>query len=160
MSNYAYVAVDPQGAVTRGTLDVADQTEALRRIKEMGLFPTKLAAARRRPLPAAGKSSRPAVARLNLELSVPGLSRRVKPAHLAVFTRQLATLVEAGMPLLRSLRVLHEQAESRALQRIIGDLALSVENGNSFADAVAAHPKVFNRLYLNMVRAGEIGGAL
>ena len=160
MSSYAYVAIDPQGAETRGTLDVVDQGEALRRIKEMGLFPTKVAAASKRPPPPAGRPAKPAAGWLNLEVSLPGVSGRVKAAHLAVFTRQLATLVEAGMPLLRSLRVLHEQAESRALKRVIDDLALSVESGNSFTDAVAAHPRVFNRLYLNMVKAGEIGGAL
>jgi type IV pilus assembly protein PilC len=159
MSNYAYVAVDPQGAETRGMLDVADQSEALRRIREMGLFPTKVSAAERRRTPV-GSRSKAAPAGRSLGLSRPLFAGRVKPTQLAVFTRQLATLVEAGMPLLRSLRVLGEQQECRTLKRIIGDLSLSVENGNSLTESVAAYPKVFNRLYVNMVRAGEIGGAL
>jgi type IV pilus assembly protein PilC len=161
MSAYAYVAVDPRGGETQGILDVADQSEALRRIREMGLFPTKVAETNNpRPRAGAVAKAKPGGARLNLELSLPRLSGRIKAAHLAVFTRQLATLVEAGMPLLRSLRVLEEQQEDRALQRIIRELSRSIENGNSLTEAVSAYPKAFNRLYVNMVRAGEIGGAL
>ena len=68
--------------------------------------------------------------------------------------------MEAGLPLLRGLRILEEQAESRALRRIIGELSLVIEGGSSFAEALALHPRIFNRLYLNMVKAGEIGGVL
>ncbi len=158
MSTYSYVAVDPRGTEARGTLQVADQAEGLRRIKEMGLFPTKLLSAqerkarttetRRATASAAGK-------RLDFHFR-----RKVKAARLAVFTRQLATVVEAGMPLLRGLRTLHEQEENRALKRVIADLTTAIENGTSFAEAVELHPKVFNRLYSNMVRAGELSGAL
>ena len=159
MSSYSYVAIDPRGLETRGMVEVADQAEAVRRIKEMGLFPTKVLAARESgrgvmvphrhfTLPAGRK------------LGFTWLGGRVKLARLTVFTRQLATLVEAGMPLLRSLRTLEEQEESRALKRIIGTLSASIEGGSSLAEAVAAHPRIFNRLYVNMVKAGEIGGAL
>jgi type IV pilus assembly protein PilC len=72
----------------------------------------------------------------------------------------LATLVEAGMPLLRGLRLLRDQAESRALRVIINDLSQSIENGSSFSEAVSFHPGTFNRLFVNMIKAGEIGGAL
>src|SRR6266446_2656037 len=159
MANYTYVAVDPQGKEARGTLDVSDQSEALRRIKDMGLFPTKvLAANERKRRAAAVRPQIPAVRRLTLTL--PMVGRRVKPAALTGFTRQLATLVEAGMPLLRGLRILQEQSESRALKRVIGELAAAIESGNSFTEALAMHPNVFSPLYLNMVKAGEIGGAL
>lgn len=157
MSNYAYVAVDPQGSEMRGTLEVADQSEALRRIKEMGLFPTKVMA-RNAKARAPGGRARGAGRGFNLALPWPG--RKVKPAALTAFTRQLATLLEAGMPLLRGLRMLQEQAEDRALGQIIGELSLTIENGGSFAEAVGQHPKVFNELYLNMIKAGEIGGAV
>ena len=160
MSSYAYVAVDPQGFETRGTLQVADQSEAVRRIKEMGLFPTKVLAAQERRRTSTRTRPVPRAAVRWLTLSIPLGGGRVKSSALAVFTRQLATLIEAGMPLLRGLRTLQEQAENRTLKGIIGDLALDIEGGNSFAEAVAAHPKVFNKLYLNMVKAGEIGGAL
>jgi type IV pilus assembly protein PilC len=158
MSNYSYVAVDPLGTERRGTLEVPDQGEALRRIKEMGLFPTKVFGAREdKPLT---RRTRPKPHAKSLAIPLFALNGRVKSGSLCVFTRQLATLVEAGMPLLRGLRVLEEQEESRALRRVINDLALSIESGSSLGEAVAMHPRVFNRLYVNMVKAGEISGAL
>ena len=143
MSNYSYVAIDPRGAENRGTLEVADQAEALRRIKEMGLFPTKVLEAQERKRSSAA-TRRPPAAGLRLPLPVCRFPAKVKAAKLAVFTRQLATVVEAGMPLLRGLRTLQEQEESRALRRVIGDLSSSVENGSSFAEAVESHPRIFN----------------
>lgn len=160
MSNYSYVAVDPQGMESRGTLDVSDQTEALRRIKEMGLFPTKVLAADKPRHRAAPTQRYPGTARRSWNFSIPAWGGGIRAATLAVFTRQLATLIEAGMPLLRGLRTLHEQAENRALRRIIEALSVVIENGSSFAEALALHPRTFNALYLNMVKAGEISGAL
>lgn len=158
MSSYAYVAIDPEGSETRGTLDVADQTEALRRIKEMGLFPTKVLESATRKRFAPMSIRRPGAS------PYAGLTRwfegRVRTGQMVIFTRQLATLVEAGMPLLRGLRILEEQAENRAMKRVIGDISVSIENGGSLAEALAAHPTVFNALYVNMVRAGELSGAL
>ncbi len=160
MSNYSYVAVDPHGLESRGTLDVSDQTEAVRRIKQMGLFPTKVLAAGGRGHRAAQHQPKPRAKPRSWNLSLPVWGGGIRAATLTVFTRQLATLVEAGMPLLRGLKTLQEQAESSALRRVIEDLSLSIENGGSFAEALALHPKVFNRLYENMVKAGEISGAL
>jgi type IV pilus assembly protein PilC len=85
---------------------------------------------------------------------------KVNPKVLTTFTRQLATLVEAGMQLLRRLRLLREQSEDRVMKEVAVSLALSVETGSSLTEAVNAHPRIFNPLYVNMVRAGEIGGAL
>ena len=93
MSNYAYVAVDPKGGETRGTLDVADQAEALRRIKDMGLFPTRLLESRERKAPRPEAAKRVVV---NGGLRWWKWGGKVKPASLAVFTRQLATLIEDG----------------------------------------------------------------
>jgi type IV pilus assembly protein PilC len=155
MNSYTYEAVDPTGAKIGGTLDVASQSEALRRIKEMGLFPTRVAERRqfvRR------KAAFPATSRLK-KISI-YLDGRVKPAAVAVFTRQLATLVDAGMPLLRGLRLLEQQETNRALKRIIGEVSAGVEGGSSLSEVLAAHPRAFNRLYVNMVKAGELGGAL
>jgi type IV pilus assembly protein PilC len=162
MSNYCYEAVDAGGLKIQGSIDVTDQSEALRRIKEMGLFPTRIAESRQRrklkiPVPPKSFSGTKA---FNISISVPLLSGRVKPRALAVFTRQLATLIDAGMPLLRGLRTLQEQAEHRTLERIIGDLAVSIEGGSSLSEAMSAHPKVFNQLFVSMVKAGEMSGAL
>jgi type IV pilus assembly protein PilC len=154
MSSYAYVAIDPAGAETRGTLEVSNQTEALQRIKEMGLFPTRVLEKEKvRPKP---------TVRRRAETKRPRFSfgQKVKPRVLNTFTRQLATLIEAGMPLLRSLRLLHEQAETRVMKDVLASLAVSIETGSSLTEAVSAHPKIFNSLYRNMVKAGEIGGAL
>ncbi len=165
MSNYSYVAVDPTGTEKRGTLEVGDQSEALQRIKEMGLFPTKVLVNRGRvgTLPRQrrkrGGASVPA-SRSVLKLSIPGLGGRVKPAILTAFTRQLATLVEAGMPLVRGLRILEEQERNPVMKDVIGELTDAVEGGDSFSEALKARARVFNPLYVNMVRAGEIGGAL
>ncbi|HEY5909056.1 MAG TPA: type II secretion system F family protein [Verrucomicrobiae bacterium] len=163
MTSYGYTAIDAHGVESRGTLEVLDQSEALRRIKEMGLFPTRLVEsapgnsgcpARRPMVDATSKAAR------HRPRLFGGARTKVGPAHLTVFTRQLATLIEAGMPLLRSLRVLHDQEEDGRLKTVIADLFSSVENGNPLSDAMAYYPKVFNRLYLNLVRAGELGGAL
>jgi type IV pilus assembly protein PilC len=162
MSNYSYVAVDPSGIEKRGTLDVGDQSEALQRIKEMGLFPTKVLVNRVRVAAdmkrRTGQHKR--AGRSLLKISIPGLGGRVKPAILTTFTRQLATLVEAGMPLLRGLRILEEQEQNPLMKDVIGDISNSIEAGNSFTEALKGRPKVFSPLYVNMVRAGEIGGAL
>jgi len=158
MSNYSYVAVDPEGLETRGTLEVPSQSEALRRIREMGLFPTKVLALEERKGPAL--PARPRNVAHRRRIAIPGIGGKVKGGALTVFTRQLATLVEAGLPLLRGLRILEEQEENSVLKRVIGEMAFAIESGSSFGEAVAMHPRIFDRLYVNMVKAGEISGAL
>ena len=161
MSGYSYVAVDAAGRETRGLLDVQDQGEALRRIKEMGFFPTKvLAKHETKARGAATVPPRRRVKRSVKAITIPGLGGKVRPGTLTIFTRQLATLIQAGMPLLRSLRTLQEQEGNPVMREVIAELAVSIEGGSSLAEALAQRPKVFNRLYLNMVKAGEIGGAL
>jgi type IV pilus assembly protein PilC len=160
MSSYFYEAVDTGGLLTRGTLDVADQGEALRRIREMGLFPTKIAADRRRDRRQTARQTRTGALKNPLKSSIPFLTRNPRGRTLSIFTRQIATLVEAGMPLLRGLRTLQEQETNIVLKRMLGDLGTSIESGNSLSEALAAYPKVFNNLYVNMVKAGELSGAL
>jgi type IV pilus assembly protein PilC len=159
MANYSYIAVDPRGSETRGILEVANQSEAVRRVREMGLFPTKIKVAtdravRRTP------SARSFVKAPTRKLGFLGTGRKVKTAKLVVFTRQMATMVGAGMSLLRSLRILEEQEESRTLRAVIRELELSIENGGSFSEAIALYPRIFTALYVNLVRAGESAGAL
>ena len=97
---------------------------------------------------------------VNLNIKIPGLGGRVKPKVLCTFTRQLATLVDAGLPLLRGLRVLEKQERNVNLKSIIAELAVAIEGGSTFSEGLAQHPKVFNRLFVNMVKAGELGGVL
>ncbi len=163
MSNFSYEAVDAGGLKIEGKLEVVDQTEAIRRVKEMGLFPVRIvesrSAKRGRWNAERGKGKQDSRGR-KLEINIPFLSGRVKAGVLAIFTRQLSTLIEAGMPLLRGLRILREQEESPALQKILDSVSEQIEGGGSLSEALAAHPKVFNGLYVNMVKAGELSGAL
>src|SRR5438309_5406683 len=166
MPKFSYVAMDSHGKETKGTLDVGNQNEAIGRVKEMGLFPTRIVEVdkiREKP-DQKGKPGKPGAKKkgggVNLSIKIPGLSGRVKSKVLTTFTRQLATLVDAGLPLLRGLRVLEKQERHPTLKSIISDLALSIEGGSTFSEALAQHPKVFNRLSVNMVKAGELGGVL
>ena len=169
MPRYDYIALDSRGKETKGSIEVANQNEAIGRVKEMGLFPTKIVEAERIQEKSAGKKAKPAPKTaggkkkgggMSLEIKIPGLTGGVKPKVLTTFTRQLATLVDAGLPLLRGLRVLEKQERNSTLKRILGELALAIEGGSTFSEALAQHPKVFNRLFVNMVKAGELGGVL
>ena len=169
MPKYTYVAMDPHGKESKGTLEVASQNEAIGRVKEMGLFPTKIVEvdkAKEKPekkgAPAAkaGAKKKGKGLNVNLNIKIPGLGGRVKSKVLTTFTRQLATLVDAGLPLLRGLRVLEKQERNPTLKGIIGELAVAIEGGSTFSEGLAQHPKVFNRLFVNMVKAGELGGVL
>jgi len=153
MPNFTYEAVDASGMPNRGSLEVLNQSEALQRIKEMGLFPTAVCPQKNR-----APRALPAVRPKSFPLRFPRRFNRLKPSALAVFTRQLATLVDVGMPLLRGLRLLEKQESNREFKRVIGQVAQTIESGGTLAEALSAHPRVFNQLYVNMVRAGEAGG--
>ena len=157
MPSFSYVAFDRRGTETKGALTVDSMTDALRVIREMGYFPTKV-------VPGDGhrNNSRPAksVSRSKRKLSWNILPGRVGVRSLVVFTRQMATLLEAGMPLLRGLRLIREQESNACLRQVTEELADSIEGGASISEAMSQHPRTFNRLYLQMVRAGEVSGAL
>jgi type IV pilus assembly protein PilC len=166
MPKFSYVAMDQKGKEQKGVLEVATQNEAIARVKEMNLYPTKIVEVDK-PKEKADKKAKPAVAAkpggkkkgISINIKIPGTGG-VKSKVLTTFTRQLATLVDAGLPLLRGMRVLEKQERNPNLRRTIGELALSVEGGSTFSEALAQHPKIFNRLYVNMVKAGELGGVL
>src|ERR1700682_4186008 len=167
MPKFYYVAMDSHGKESRGTLEVGSQNEAIGRIKEMNLFPTKIVESdKEKPDKKAGGKApgRPGAKKKkgagSINIKIPGLSGKVKSKVLTTFTRQLATLVDAGLPLLRGARVLEKQERTATLKGIIGELALSIEGGSTFSEGLAQHPKVFNRLFINMVKAGELGGVL
>ena len=168
MPKFSYVAMDSRGKETKGTLDVNNQNEAIGRLKEMGFFPTKVVEVdktkEKSESKVKGAKGAPGAKKkgldMNLNIRIPGLGGKVKGKVLTSFTRQLATLVDAGLPLLRGLRVLEKQEKNKTLKGIIGELAMSIEGGSTFSEGLAQHPKVFNRLYVNMVKAGELGGVL
>ena len=141
MSGYGFEAVDATGQMSRGTLNVTDQSEALKRIKEMGLFPVKVARAMPMPRQTRTRARRVSLLRHPILLT-PG---RVKPAALTVFTRQLATLIGVGMPLLRGLRILGEQAESPALKRVIAEIAATIETRRDVVRSAGGAPAGLQR---------------
>ena len=169
MPKYNYTALDQKGNESKGTIEAGSQNEAIGRVKDMQLFPTKIVEADKEDK-SAGKKSKGKPANkpkaggkkggMSLNIKIPGLGGGVKAKVLTTFTRQLATLVDAGLPLLRGLRVLEKQERNANLKRILGELAISIEGGSTFSEALAQHPKVFNKLFVNMVKAGELGGVL
>ena len=97
---------------------------------------------------------------LERELSIPGLGEKVKPKEVSLFTRQFATMIDAGLPIVQCLNILTEQSENKLLRKTIRSIQRDVEGGSTLADALAKHPKIFDDLYVNMVQAGEAGGVL
>lgn len=169
MPKFSYVAMDSRGKETKGTLDVSNQNEAINRLKEMGYFPTKVTEAdKAKPDKKTAKGGEKPAAKgakgtkkgININIKIPFIGGRVKTKVLTTFTRQLATLVDAGLPLLRGLRVLEKQERNPILKEVIGKMAISVEGGSTFSEALGQHPKIFNRLFVSMVKAGEMGGVL
>ena len=155
MPQFEYFALDVNGKQRKGKLVADTQEQAAAELKKQGLFPTQLID------PEAKKRLQRRRAKRNggigsISIGAPVIKRK----DLTVFTRQLATLLEAGLPLIRSLRTLERQAKNPAIKRIVGETADIVEGGSTFAEALSHNPRSFDRLYLNMVRAGEASGAM
>ena len=161
MAKFKFAALDAKGAETQGEIEAESQSAALTRIREKGLFPTNVVEMGSKPAKKkTGGGGGGGGAGLKMELRMPRMFSRVKPKQLMVFTRQLATLVNAGLPLLRGMRVLYKQEKNPALKRALGEMAESIESGSTFAEALGQHPRIFNKLFVNMVKAGELGGVL
>ena len=168
MPRFSYVAMDSDGTEKQGVVDAESQTQAISMIRSRGFFPTKVVdvAGAAGPGQRGGAVVRAGVAprgggALNMEIRLPSFLRgRVKAKYLMVFTRQLATLVDAGLPLLRGLRILLKQEKRPQMRDAIAGMGESVEGGSTFSEALAQYPKVFDSLFVNMVKAGEAGGVL
>jgi type IV pilus assembly protein PilC len=164
MPSFAFVALDAQGQQISDHLEAANQTEAINLLRGRGLFPTSVkeqtAASKAKDKKTATPSVKSA-GKKSLSISIPFLEKKtIKSKTLMIFTRQLATLIDAGLPLLRGLTVLGKQEPDPVLKKTISNLADSVQSGSTFSDSLTAHPKIFNKLYVNMVKAGELGGVL
>lgn len=165
MPKFNYIAMDAKGKEVTGTVEVENLTLAIGRVREMGYFPTNVTEAGKgkKGSPAAAaaagsaKTARKGLGGINIKLPGGG---SISSKLLTSFTRQLATLIDAGLPLLRGLDVLRKQEKNPVLKRTLAELAEAVEGGSTFSEALAQHPKIFTRLYVNMVRAGEAGGVL
>jgi type IV pilus assembly protein PilC len=148
MAKFSYTAVDAKGKQANGTIEAADQTEAIAQIRQLGFYPQRLDEAKQ---DASATEKKP---------KIKTKGGKVKTKILTVFTRQLATLIDAGLPLLRSLNTLSRQERNPVMRSTMAHLATSVESGSTFSEALAQHPGIFNKLYVNMVKAGELGGVL
>ena len=160
MARFKYAAMTDKGVEVNGTVNAENQVSAIQQIRDQGYFPTHVVqeadarAAARAGAPKAARSSG-----LNIELKFLS-SGKVNSKVLAIFTRQLAVLIDAGLPLLKSLHVLEEQQKPGPLKDALAGMGHAVESGSTFSEALAAYPKVFNKLFVNMVKAGEAGGVL
>src|SRR5947208_1282502 len=165
MARFNYVALDARGQEASGLVEAPSTNAAITQLRQAGYFPTSVI--EEAIISPDGKEARNRAAKM-ASITKPGVKkgivlfqrRQVKSKILMVFTRQLATLVDSGLPLLRSLNVLAKQERDRLMKNTINKLADSVQSGSTFSDALALHPRIFNDLYVNMVRAGEVGGVL
>ncbi|NQU75923.1 MAG: type II secretion system F family protein [Planctomycetes bacterium] len=151
MPSYAYSALDANGQPITGEVAADGQSEAIAILADKSVFVTDIAAVGQFR-PAKGKKT-------SLALGLP-FRRHLRPRSRTAMLRQLATALQAGLPLLSALRVVHEQAESGALRSLMGQLAESVQAGQPLSDAMAEHPREFSQLESSMVRVGETAGAL
>jgi type IV pilus assembly protein PilC len=161
MPNFTYVALDARGQQVTGVIEAASQNEAVGALRQAGYFPKSVDIESKASKAKATKSVAKSSASLNKNVSFSLFKKKtVKGKTLMIFTRQLATLIDAGLPLLRSLTVLAKQERDVVLRTTITQLAESVQGGSTFSDGLSVHPKIFNKLYVNMVKAGELGGVL
>jgi len=146
MANFTYTARLSSGQMQKGTMTAHDKAAVIAALRAKQMQPVIV-----KEVKAKGG--------LNMNLSLPG-SSGIKAKDLVIFTRQFATMINAGVPILRSLNILKEQSESAALKKVLGDVTADVQGGANLSDAMGKHPKAFSTIYVNMVRAGETGGIL
>src|SRR5881392_2839883 len=165
MPRFNYVALDARGQEATGLVEATSTNAAITQLRQSGYLPTSVIEeaisgpdgkeARRRAVTMAGTTKpRPKKGIVLFK------RRKVKSKILMIFTRQLATLIDSGLPLLRSLNVMAKQERDKLLKNTINKIADSVQGGSTFSDALALHPRIFNDLYVSMVKAGEVGGVL
>ncbi|GBD36214.1 Type II secretion system protein F [bacterium HR36] len=154
MPTYKFEAMSAKGEEVKDSIEAASEEEAQQKIRQMGYFVTRLQEVRdgRKKAGKAGKKKE----KKGKTFTIGGVSQK----QLCTFTRQFSVLQDAGLPVLRSLKILKGQMKPGVLKNALIDVVDDVESGSALSEALARHPKVFDRLYVNMVRAGEVGGAL
>jgi general secretion pathway protein F len=152
MPVYAYRGLSAQGRAVSGIIDADNPKGARLKLRRSGVFPTDVTEEQRQATKAAAAA--------RAEFSLARFTERITPQELALLTRQLSTLVGAGLPLVDCLSALVEQVEGARIKRTLSQVREQVTEGISLADALKGHPRIFSDLYINMVRAGEASGAL
>ncbi len=143
---FTYKVRDREGRLLQGQLEADSSDLVATKLRSMGYIPVAI--------------DKTGGGAMKKELTIPGIGNRVKLTEVSVFCRQFATMINAGLSLIRALHILGEQTESKLLKEIITEVRLDVEKGSSLSQALARHPKAFNRLFVAMVKAGEVGGVL
>jgi type IV pilus assembly protein PilC len=168
MPRFEYIALDARGTENRGVLEANSQNDVVNHLRQSGYFPTSVTlegqgggggakVAKKGAAAPAAKAGAPAKKKDNTAAL---LKKSVPSKTLMIFTRQLATLIDAGLPLLKGLGVLAKQEKNLTLKAAINSMADGVQGGSTFSEAMGQHPKIFNKLYVSMVKAGELGGVL
>ncbi len=161
MPTYQYEAMNAAGQEVKAEIEATTSDEAISRIRSQGYFPTKVKEKSLKKTK--GGAPVPSVAATGPRKKAGGMTfsfGRVSPKAITQFTRQLSTLQDAGLPILRSLKVLEQQQKSGMLKTILSQVGADVEAGATLSEGMSRHPKAFDRLYVNMVQAGETGGVL
>ena len=162
MPKFHYIALDQNGQESAGVIDATNEADAIAQLRKSQFYPTQVveegkgdtSAIRRRARATGGGKGKTRVG-----AKVTGQAK-VKSKVLMIFTRQLATLIDSGLPLLRGLTVLGRQEPNPVMKKTINSLADSVQSGSTFSESLQQFPKIYNKLYVNMVKAGELGGVL
>ena len=178
MATFQYIAKDSTGAEVRGQIEAADRNSAIMAVRAQNLLPTALGEVKRaasapaQPAAPGKKASKGAPgapakkkgglnANISINIKLPSWLRgKVKTKVLTQFTRQLATLVNAGLPLMRGIEVLKRQMKDPGMKEALDGISENISAGGTFSEALSAYPKIFDNLYVNMVKAGEAGGVL
>src|SRR6188768_2633002 len=153
MPQFKFEAMDTTGAEVKDSIDAINEEEAQQKIRQLGYFVTKLTAVSQQAKKGKKKGGKK---KKSTAITIGGVSGK----QLCTFTRQFSTLQDAGLPVLRSLRILENQMKPGILKNALIDVVDDVESGSTLSEAFGKHPKCFDRLYVNMVKAGEAGGAL
>src|SRR6478736_5274624 len=154
MPTFQYEAMDHTGREVKDSIDASTQEEAQQLIRQKGFFVTKIAEKAKKTRKSAAKRSGGRKKKKSFTIG------RISTKQLCTFTRQLSTLQDAGLPILRSLKILEGQCKPGVLKNALADVVEDIESGSTLSEAFAKHPKAFDRLYCNMIKAGEAGGAL
>src|SRR4030067_2884577 len=141
MANFKWTGKTRQGTIQKGIVAAKNKDEVIALLRKQNILVTSVQQAA-----------------TDIKISIPGIGGRVKDKDIAVFTRQFATMIDAGLPLVQCLEILSTQSENKSMAAALKDIRQDVEGGATFTDALRKHPKVFNDLYVNMVADGGGGG--
>ena len=155
MKNYDYKSRNPQGKSVTGVIEAETESEAIQELRRRGLTVTSIQG--NKSFKKKGKLS---FSLPNFSTSVNSLSKRIPRKEIVPVARQLATMFESGIPLVESLEVIEEQCDNEHIKSVLGDIASEVRQGKDFSHALARHPKVFDNIFINMIKAGEASGQL